>query len=335
MPLASKAQFRKLKALEREGKVPRGTASEWYHHTDSFDSLPERKAAALQQLAAEGNSAAKAALAVLKSADSPLTELPDYSGPPRAHTITPMLPRMLGAQPTTNAITLDSPLKKTLHEITSRQEGWNKVKEILPDGTTLVIQQPGVSTPLNADPAKLADRAAAAASLRNSIESTPPPRPLQMTKFTAPKAYTQAPPSMTSGSPPPKPVYRLPGLDQHETNQVMSGTKEIKPTTQALQPVPPRGHPTPTPLGAFGMAKQSASVGRNEGFGATNSMVTAGSSLMSPANLSKPPEPVPGQLHQPPVPLAKMVAPQTQLAPPVTGGSPVTAGKLSSPIKMQ
>jgi len=161
MPLASKAQFRKFKVLEREGKVAPGTASEWYHHTDNFDSLPEHKKAieSLHQLAKEGNTTAQAVIATLK---------------------------------------------------------------------------------------------------------------------------------------------------------------------------------------------QSASVGRNEGFGATNSMVTAGSSLMNPANLSKPPEPIPGQPGQPPVPLAKrppQLAPgfgsmagqamqQFKPAPPVTGGPPVTAGNLSSPIKM-
>lgn len=43
MPLESKAQFRKLHALENEGKVKPGTASRWYHHTSSFGSLPDHK----------------------------------------------------------------------------------------------------------------------------------------------------------------------------------------------------------------------------------------------------------------------------------------------------
>jgi hypothetical protein len=41
MPVRSKKQHRKLRVLERDGRIPAGTASRWYHHTPSFRKLPE------------------------------------------------------------------------------------------------------------------------------------------------------------------------------------------------------------------------------------------------------------------------------------------------------
>lgn len=43
MPLKSKAQFRKLLALEEEGKVKKGTAEKWAKETPNIDKLPARK----------------------------------------------------------------------------------------------------------------------------------------------------------------------------------------------------------------------------------------------------------------------------------------------------
>ncbi len=43
MPLKSKAQMRKLGALESRGEVPKGTVSKWAHHTPGgVKNLPER-----------------------------------------------------------------------------------------------------------------------------------------------------------------------------------------------------------------------------------------------------------------------------------------------------
>lgn len=41
MPAVSKAQFRKMFALEREGKVAPGTAKHWAHATPDYQALPE------------------------------------------------------------------------------------------------------------------------------------------------------------------------------------------------------------------------------------------------------------------------------------------------------
>lgn len=42
MPYKSKAQHRLFRVLEAQGKLPKGTASEWAHHTPSMAKLPER-----------------------------------------------------------------------------------------------------------------------------------------------------------------------------------------------------------------------------------------------------------------------------------------------------
>ena len=43
MPYKSKAQHRLFRVLEAEGKLPKGTASEWAHHTPNMRKLPEHK----------------------------------------------------------------------------------------------------------------------------------------------------------------------------------------------------------------------------------------------------------------------------------------------------
>ena len=50
MPFKSKAQSRLFRALEAQGKLPKGTASRWARHTPSMKKLPERKKTALQLL---------------------------------------------------------------------------------------------------------------------------------------------------------------------------------------------------------------------------------------------------------------------------------------------
>lgn len=58
MPYKSQAQHRKFRALEREGKLPKGTAREWAHHTPNLKTLPDRvgdnpkEGTAMQKIAA-------------------------------------------------------------------------------------------------------------------------------------------------------------------------------------------------------------------------------------------------------------------------------------------
>ena len=43
MPFKSIAQFHKLFALEKEGKLKRGTARKWAKETKNLSKLPQRK----------------------------------------------------------------------------------------------------------------------------------------------------------------------------------------------------------------------------------------------------------------------------------------------------
>lgn len=44
MPMKSKAQWRRMFAMEGRGEVPKGTSRRWASHTNrSYDDLPERK----------------------------------------------------------------------------------------------------------------------------------------------------------------------------------------------------------------------------------------------------------------------------------------------------
>lgn len=43
MPFQSKAQMRKIAALERQGKLPKGTTRKWARKTKCTKCLPERK----------------------------------------------------------------------------------------------------------------------------------------------------------------------------------------------------------------------------------------------------------------------------------------------------
>lgn len=42
MPFKSKAQQRKMFELEKQGKVPKGTAEQWAKETPNIGKLPER-----------------------------------------------------------------------------------------------------------------------------------------------------------------------------------------------------------------------------------------------------------------------------------------------------
>jgi len=42
MPFRSKAQMRKFAAMEKEGKLPKGTFKKWLKHTPNPKGLPER-----------------------------------------------------------------------------------------------------------------------------------------------------------------------------------------------------------------------------------------------------------------------------------------------------
>jgi hypothetical protein len=42
MPFRSKAQMRKFAAMEKEGKLPKGTFKRWLKHTRNIRNLPER-----------------------------------------------------------------------------------------------------------------------------------------------------------------------------------------------------------------------------------------------------------------------------------------------------
>lgn len=42
MPFKSKSQVKKFGALERAGKIPKGTTKRWAKHTPNIKSLPAR-----------------------------------------------------------------------------------------------------------------------------------------------------------------------------------------------------------------------------------------------------------------------------------------------------
>jgi len=42
MPFKSKSQMRKFAAMEKEGKLPKGTFKKWLNHTKNLRNLPER-----------------------------------------------------------------------------------------------------------------------------------------------------------------------------------------------------------------------------------------------------------------------------------------------------
>lgn len=42
-PFRSKAQIKKFEVLEKEGKLPKGTTSQWVHETKNINRLPEHK----------------------------------------------------------------------------------------------------------------------------------------------------------------------------------------------------------------------------------------------------------------------------------------------------
>lgn len=46
MPFKSRSQMRKFFAMEAEGKLPKGTARTWAHHTPNLKKLPEHVKAA-------------------------------------------------------------------------------------------------------------------------------------------------------------------------------------------------------------------------------------------------------------------------------------------------
>lgn len=43
MPFESKAQHKKFRVMEKDGEMPKGTASRWAHETKDMKHLPEHK----------------------------------------------------------------------------------------------------------------------------------------------------------------------------------------------------------------------------------------------------------------------------------------------------